>query len=570
MKFALIGFNCRFTHSCPALFYLRQELLKNIDDVAVNINQFTINDPYYPTLTQISSFKADAFFFSVYIWNAEMIKRIVNDLAKLQPFPPLILGGPQAIVFRRDELPAACTVVSGEIEGMDRSFYADLKNGSLKPSYQGGRAREFPAPYTPDDFRDQLANRHIYYESARGCPYSCSYCISSLEPGVRYKDMQQVRRELREILAHKPLSLRFVDRTFNASEKRALEIWQFLHDEATMTTFHFEIAPDLFSEEMFAFLQTIPPQLFEFEIGIQSTHAETLAAIKRKSNVRQALENLQRLVALNTVHLHVDLILGLPHETFASFGKSFNDIFAIGPHYIQMGLLKVLPNTPLSRQVEQFAIQHCHRPPYEVLSTGCLPHVELAELFWFGECVEAFYNNRYFRAFFTFLRRNGRDGFLFFLDLLAFCRKHDFFSRAKTQLLLSQILADFIQHDPRRGLLQELLIYDWLRCGHRFLPDHLGPHRLKQLKDRLWLELPQDLPPFYNNVSRSNFFKQSLFVGFSGETLRELGLTEGEDGVLCFLQEKENALLELHKVALLSRSVQSRQAEPEKTERSGM
>lgn len=566
MKFALIGFNCRFTHSCLSLFYLRQELLKNIDDVAININQFTINDPYYPTLMQISSLKADAFFFSVYIWNADIIKRIINDLVKIQPFSSFVLGGPQAIALQADDLPANTTVVDGEIEGIDPSFYVDLKNGSLGPRYQGARSEKFDSPFMADDFRDQLANRHIYYESSRGCPYSCSYCISSLEPGIRYKDMGKVRDELRAILAHKPLSLRFVDRTFNASAKRALDIWQFLRDEATETSFHFEIAPDLFSEEMFAFLQTIPPQLFDFEIGIQSTHEKTLAAINRKSSSRQALENLKRLVAINTVHLHVDLILGLPHETFASFGKSFNDIFSVGPHYIQMGLLKVLPRTPLSSQLEEFSLQHCLKPPYEVLSSRWLTHEELAELFWFGECVEAFYNNRYFRSFFGFLQRNGRDGFQFFLELLAFCRKHHFFSRAKTQLLMSEILADFIRHDPKRELLKELLIYDWLRCGHRFLPDHLGPHLLKQLKDQLWRTLPQELPPFYHNVSRSNFFKQSLFVGFSGETLRELGLTEGEEGVLCFLNAKENALLELNKVALLYRSGQPLQPGVEKTE----
>ncbi|MBU4260309.1 MAG: DUF4080 domain-containing protein [Proteobacteria bacterium] len=551
MKFSLIGFNCRFTHSCLSLFYLRQELCKNIDDVAVNINQFTINDPYYPTLMQISSFAADAFFFSVYIWNAHIIKRIINDLAQIQPFPRFILGGPHGIAFNADELPAGCTVVSGEIEGIDRSFYTDLKNGSLRPSYHCSRSREFASPFTSEDFADQLVNRHIYYESSRGCPYSCSYCISSLEPGVRYKDMHKVRQELTEILAHKPLSLRFVDRTFNASDKRALEIWQFLREESPGTTFHFEIAPDLFSEDMFAFLQTIPPQLFQFEVGIQSTHTETLAAINRKSSISSSLDNIKRLMQINTIHLHVDLILGLPYETFASFGKSFNDIFAIGPHYIQMGLLKVLPHTPLSGQLPEFSIQHCKYPPYEVLSTRWLPHDELAELFWFGECFEAFYNNRYFRAFFGFLQRNGRDGFQFFLDLLAACRKHHFFNRAKTQLLMSEILADFIRNDPMGGLLQELLIYDWLRSGHRFLPDHLGPHVLKQTKDQLWRELPQELLPFYNCVSRSNFFKLSLFVKFAGETLKELGLTNGEEGVLCFLNEKENALLELHKVALI-------------------
>lgn len=552
MKFALIGFNCRFTHSCLSLFYLRQELRKHMEDAQISLRQFTINDAYYATLLQIGTLRPDAFFFSVYIWNAGIITRIVNDLAKILPAALFVLGGPQSAALSREDLPARCTIVSGEIEGIDPCFYADLRTGNLLPCYAGKRQAAFASPFTPEDFTSHLANRHIYYESSRGCPYGCSYCISALEPGVRHKDFPQVREELRLILAQQPKGVRFVDRTFNASAARAMQIWQFLRDEAAGTTFHFEIAPDLFTEEMFAFLQSVPPRLFEFEIGMQSTQAATLAAINRKSSPPTALRNLSRLAEIGTIHLHVDLILGLPHENFASFRASFNDVFAAAPHYIQMGLLKVLPRTPLSSRLQEFAVSHCRQPPYEVLATGWLSQAELSELFWFGECVEAFYNNRYFRSFFTFIRQSGRDGFQFFFDLLQACRQRDFFARAKTQLLMSEILYDFIGTDRDRELLTELLIFDWLRSGHRFLPDHLGPQRLKEEKQRMWLLLPQELPAHYTNTTRSDFFKQSLFVAFSGRTLQELGLTAGAAGIVCFLNERENSVLELSRTALVS------------------
>ncbi len=552
MKFSLIAFNCRFTHSCLSLFYLRKELIKNIEDLEVNINQFTINDPYYQTLLHIAALEADAFFFSVYIWNALIVKRIIDDLAKIQPFSRFILGGPQAQAFSIVDFPTNTTIVRGEIEGIDASFFADLKSGELKQSYIGDRPLKFDSPYSHDDFQEHLLNRSVYYESARGCPFSCSYCISSLEPGIRYKDIQKVFNELKEILTHSPKSLRFVDRTFNASAKRALEIWEFLQKESTATSFHFEISPDLFSEKIFNFLEKIPPGLFEFEVGIQSTHEATLAAINRKTDIRSALDNIKRLIKIGTVHVHVDLILGLPFETMETFEKSFNDIFATGPHYIQMGLLKILPNTPISQKLQEFSIQHCIFPPYEVLATKWLTQNEIAELFWFGECVEAFYNNRYFRSFFQFLRENDYDSFQFFTNLLKFCRQHAFFSKAKTQIFLSDLLNEFIRTDPNYPVLKELLVYDWLRSGHRFLPEHLGQTLLKEEKDRLWHELPQALLPFYTHTDRNNFFKHSLFIRFSGETLKQLGITDGQKGVLCFFNERENTLLELNKVALLS------------------
>lgn len=552
MKYALIGFNCRFTHSCLSLFYLRNELKKHAGEIDISLYQYTINDPYYATLARLGAIKADAYFFSVYIWNADRIIRITRDLSIICPSARFILGGPQIAALQLEVLPPQTTLVAGEIEGIDPSFYTDLRDHTLRSTYRAAKAKNFPSPYEAEDFDKELANRHIYYESSRGCPYSCTYCLSSSEPGVRNKPVDQVKEELMPIIEARPQKLRFIDRTFNASAKRTLEIWNFLQKESNGTSFHFEISPDLFSEEMFSFLASLFPGFFQFEIGIQSTNQETLDAISRKTDLDTSFKNIRRLVELDTIHIHIDLILGLPHETFASFGRSFDDIFSLLPHYIQMGLLKILPDTPLSKQTGEFSIRHCAHPPYEVISTRWMNNDKLTMLYWFGECVESFYNNRFFRTFFRYLRDRSQNGFRFFLDLLNTCMEENFFGKARTQRLMSKILYQFIESDAKGDMLQELLRYDWLRSGHRFLPDHLNnvDVSLKEERDRLWKTLPQNYPPLYTSRSRNSFLKQSLFVSFSGRTLQLLGFRENAEksGILCFLQTQEATALALHKV----------------------
>ncbi len=250
LHYQLIALNCRFTHSCLALFYVRNELERHLD-CRVDIRQFTINDPYYDTLLRISNSEADALFFSVYIWNGMYIKRLVYDLKRIRPELPIILGGPQAPYL--SNLPACCTVVHGEIEGVDASFYQDLEQGTLRPEYKSAPGNPFVSPYRSEDFTGLLQNRQIYYESSRGCPFFCSYCLSSVTHSVQHKDIDTVKQELENILAVEPLIIKFVDRTFNSNPQRTLAIWRYLSALPYSTKFHFEIAPDRFTEEMFQF-----------------------------------------------------------------------------------------------------------------------------------------------------------------------------------------------------------------------------------------------------------------------------------------------------------------------------
>jgi len=550
LRFQLVGLNCRYSHSCLALFYVRHALENNVSGAEVTIAQLTINDPYYDTLLRISAGEADALFFSVYIWNARYVSRLVHDLAAVNPGRPLILGGPQAPFI--GELPPCCTVVAGEIEGVAGQFYRDLELGRLQQLYRAEPGRPFPFPYRDGDFTTLLRNRQVYYESSRGCPFRCSYCLSSVSLKVGRKDVEAVRQELAQILAHEPRIIKFVDRTFNDNPDRALEIWRFLAAQPGSTRFHFEIAPDRFTGEMFDFLATVAPDRFQFEIGVQSTNPETLAAVNRRMEVETAAVNIGRLVRLDGIHLHVDLILGLPFETGESFRASFNRVFALAPHYIQMGLLKVLPETPIRQNVQEYGLVFCRQPPYEILATRWLDHPSLIRLHLLGECVEAFYNNRYFRAIWEYLNRRGEEPYSFFTSLLAVCEQHRFFDLSPTQELLARMLCTLAEQRPDKALLTDLLRYDWLRCGHRFLPPFLEETPLTELRGVLRRSLPPSLEGLYDAKGRSEFLKRGVFVELSAAAVAQTGLGQGErSAIVCFLPEQTAGVLKHSQVVLL-------------------
>ena len=537
----LIALNCRYTHSCLALFYLRDALELNLPEVAVEFLQLTINDPYYQTLLRVVDDDPDVLLFSAYIWNSEYLGRLLVDLARLRPGRPMVIGGPQAEFL--GDLPRECTLVRGEIEGIGAGFYRDLARGSLQPVYICRPGSEFPFPYRSRDFDTHLQNRQILYESSRGCPFSCSYCLSATSTRVVHKELSAVEDEVTQILAAKPLLVKFVDRTFNDNPQRALAIWRFLVDCNVQTRFHFEVAPDRFTEEMFDFLATVPTGLFQFEIGIQSTHPATLAAVHRRMDVEPALAAIRRLAEPKNIHLHVDLILGLPEDGLKSFAESFRRVFACRPDYIQMGLLKVLPGTPIGGDIEKYGLLHCARPPFEVLSTKTMTAPEVAELYLFGECVERFHNTRYFPTLFRYLHDRGEDPFAFFMGLLTVCTDRAFFQRAATQKLMTELLVEYIRDRDDAALVMELLCYDWLRCGHRFLPESLSHTPIAELRTLLRKTMPEAMEPLYTSLERNRFFKQGIFFRFSAAALAVIGLKmEGPFGVVCFLTEKDSGL----------------------------
>ena len=555
MNYRLIAFNGRFIHSCLALFYLRTALEENLPGCKAEIVQYTINDPYYPTLRRIVSGQPAALFFSVYIWNSLYIKRLIVDLLKLLHDRPVILGGPGAGALVQGLQPEdfnRCTLVRGDIEGIAKSFYQDLAGKRLQRQYSCEKAPGFKSPYRPDDFNGPLKNRTVYYESSRGCPFGCTYCLSGSEKGVRHLPTGQVHEEIKAIMRHRPKIIRFVDRTFNDLPERALGIWRFLLEQQGETLFHFEMAPDRFSQEMLRFLAEGKPGIFQFELGIQSMNPKTLDTINRRCNLEKLVSNVRKLVAMDTIHIHLDLILGLPYEDRESFLRSFAGVFKLGAHYIQMGLLKVLPDTPMRSFIEEYGLVFCEKPPYEVLANKWLNEAELEELYWYGECVEAFHNNRFFRGLWDYLRKTDEDVAAFFAALLDLCQGRGFFDLAHTQELMSSLLLELARERSDAELLREILIFDWLRCGHHFVPDHLERRPMSSHRKMLWSQMPQNWEGVYNYKNRDEFFKQSVFFPFSGDFLNETGLSDQNKGAyLCFLKQRENTVFSLNSFLLI-------------------
>ncbi len=559
MRAKLVAINGRYTHSSLALFHVRNELEAHCPDVNTEIIQLTIRDPYYEVLLRLSESQPEAIFFTSAVWNSDRVEELICDLHALLPDCMLVVGGPQANVVAANLAQGICTVVRGAIEAVDVQFYTDLQKNCLQNSY--GRSffhlpdkhEKFRSPYRESDFDTHLQNRNIYYESSRGCPFSCTYCLSSAENGTVHKDLQQVQTELDQIMAHAPRVLRFVDRTFNDLPERALALWKLLLSYKAETLFHFEIAPDRISEEMFAFLATVAPGRFQFEIGIQSTHPPTLAAINRRIDPDVARITVSRLAAADNIHLHADLILGLPHETRRSYLQSFADIFAMGSHYIQMGLLKILPDTAISINAEEFGYTYCQKPPYSVLASKCLDADTLQELYWFSECVEKFCNNRYFPSLWSYLRRQDEDVSLFFSQLLRLALEERLFQLAPTQQFLCSILVAAISNREDEGLIRELLVYDWFRCGQKNLPDCLAGSRKdgRSLRDGLYQDLAEEITGLYCKKNRNRFFKQTIFCQFSGQALKTTGYASDGGGCLAFLLERETSLMRLQKTVLL-------------------
>ncbi len=544
MRFDLIAFNCRYSHSCLSLFYLREALEMEIPGCQVRISQFTINEPYFDILLHLTELDTDAIFFSVYIWNSRLIERLIKDLTLVKPNLPIVLGGPQAESFGEEEIPSRCSKALGPVEGLPGRFYRDLESRKVAGEYQAGKNTSFPFPYRENDFSTQLANRNVYYETSRGCPFSCSYCLSAKDTGIESKDIIDVKKDLDLLLAHQPQIVRFVDRTFNLSATRSLEIWRHLQDNPAGTVFHFEIAPDLLTDEQFSFLETVRPGKFQFEIGLQSTNPATLEAINRASDPDTSLAAVRRLGKKNNIHLHIDLILGLPYDDARTFRRSFNLAFQSPAHYIQMGLLKVLPRTPIREKAMAYELKYCQEPPYQILSTGWLSHRELNRLYWFGQCVEAFYNNRYFDAFFRYIKKN-REGYEFFDRLLDLCLAENFFSFARTQEFMAKLLCQLTREDQDRDLIEDILRFDWLRTGKRYLPDFLPSADLQGIKRKMRQTLPPDYPPLYEPRTRNAFFKTGVFASFSEEALQKLRLRAGGENVVCFLPDQEETVEKL-------------------------
>ena len=428
MKTILVALNAKYIHSNLAIRYLKAYAVEHIDS-DIEILEFTINNYIDEILSAIYDKKPDVIGFSCYIWNIEMIKKLVDLVKIVLPKTKIFLGGPE-VSYNSEEIFRSCKtdyILLGEGEVSFTDLISNLQNGT--PSIEEIKGisyfdkdklivryntnaldlSEIPFPYT--DF-NELDNRIIYYEASRGCPFSCQYCLSSIEKGVRLVPIEKVCAELKVFIERKVRQVKFVDRTFNCNKKYAMSIISFLmENDNTITNFHFEVAADLLDDEIINLLKNARKGLFQLEIGVQSTNADTLTAIQRKTDFKWISSCVQKLKQNGNIHMHLDLIAGLPLENYESFKKSLNDVHSLEPHQLQLGFLKILKGSGMESLCGSYGILYSPFPPYEVLKTDCLSYDDVIALKGIEEMVEIYYNTCRFRHSFKYLSNHFETPF---------------------------------------------------------------------------------------------------------------------------------------------------------------
>ncbi|HPQ53061.1 MAG TPA: DUF4080 domain-containing protein [Spirochaetota bacterium] len=396
-KVLLIAINARYSHPNPALCYLRNSI-SSLNTKTI-LREFTIQaDP--PDIARTVKDEApDVLGISVYIWNTIIVEKLLALLEDL-PFPcRIVLGGPEVSYCPEkwlEKFPALHHVVTGHGEaGFRRVVEDDTGKTEKIIRSRNPHFAQIPFPYSEDDLRS-FRNRNIYYESSRGCPFRCAYCISSRsDQALEFRDVETVYRELALLTTQGPSLIKFIDRTFNADRTRGRLIWSHIieHYADSGTCFHFEIHPALIEEDDIDLLQNCTPGLFQFEIGIQSTSDEALRAINRKGKWEEIKNIIIRIISLKTIHVHTDLIAGLPFEDMVSLERSFNEVYSLGADHFQFGFLKMLPGTEIRERAEEYGIVYDTTPPYEALETRWLSRKELATVKRISFLVERILNS---------------------------------------------------------------------------------------------------------------------------------------------------------------------------------
>lgn len=406
MKILLTSLNAKFIHTSLALYSLKAYSKEYKSDV--KIEEFTINNDLDYCLTQIVKYSPDVIGFSTYIWNVNETMQLIQNLKKVLPQTKIVLGGPEVSFNSMEFLKSADFVIKGEGE---KPFYELLLHLDNKKSINELKSICYKTDNTSVETEldktvslsdigfayeeiDSFKNKIIYYESSRGCPYSCAYCLSSSTKGVRFLDEKRVKSDLSFFLENRPKQVKFVDRTFNANPKHAIMIWKYLiENDNGVTNFHFEISADTITDEMIDVLKNARYGLFQFEIGVQTTNECTLKEIDRKIDTQKIFDTVKKVQNLKNIHIHLDLIAGLPFENFASFSKSFSDTYSLYPDKLQLGFLKLLKGSSLRTNSDKYGIIYRDYAPYEVLKTNDISYLELETLKGIEFFVDIYYNS---------------------------------------------------------------------------------------------------------------------------------------------------------------------------------
>ena len=456
MKVLLIALNAKYIHTCPAVYSLRAYAAASMPElkghVSIGVAEYTINDRYQDVLAGIMEAHADILGFSTYIWNVDRVHRLIRDIRRIRGDEVQIwAGGPEATwypeAFLAGDGADLCMLGEGEVvfAGMVRRAWDNKKAGEkytdLPMDLQGlaflrqgqlvttGMAEPADMDRIPFLYEDLslFDNRILYYEASRGCPFGCAYCLSGRERGIRCRDLETVKKELQYFLTNRVRQVKFVDRTFNANADFATEIWTFIRDHDNgITNFHFEIEADRMTKEELELVSSLRPGLIQMEIGVQSANAGTLASVHRSPRLDRIREVMEVLVRRQNINLHLDLIAGLPFEGMESFRRSFQAVYDMRPHQLQLGFLKLLKGTELYDRREEYGIVCSESAPYEVLKTKWLSYEELDLLHRVSDRVEEYVNSQGFRRSLPLAEALFPDAFSLFEALAAYYREQGY------------------------------------------------------------------------------------------------------------------------------------------------
>ncbi|WP_461812472.1 B12-binding domain-containing radical SAM protein [Faecalimonas sp.] len=517
MKIILTAINAKYIHSNLAVYSLKAYAKKYADNIS--LLEYTINQQLDEILMDLYKQKPDVLCFSCYIWNISYVETLIREIHKILPDLPIWLGGPEVSYDASkvlEELPEVTGVIKGEgeetfldivsyyIDKKEESYLQDIKGISYRN--QWGKIIENPwreimdlskVPFVYEDM-DEFKNKIIYYETSRGCPFSCSYCLSSVDKCLRFRDLELVKKELQFFLDHEVPQVKFVDRTFNCKHDHALTIWKYIaeHDNG-ITNFHFEISADLLNEEELELLGTMREGLVQLEIGVQSTNPKTIKEIKRTMRFEKVACAVQQVNSGKNIHQHLDLIAGLPYENYESFGQSFNDVYALSPEQLQLGFLKVLKGSYMEEHTKEYGLVYKSLPPYEVLYTKWLPYEDVLKLKRIEEMVESYYNSGQFSYTVKHLVKEFLTPFTFFEKLGEYYEEHAFHTVSHSRITRYEILLGFVEKyvKEKRDLYRQLLVFDlYLRENIKSRPVFAGENTV----DKEWLS------EFYEKESKEH------------------------------------------------------------------
>ena len=500
-KIVLAGINSQYVHLNLAVRYLKKYVEAN-SDLKIEIYETNINNQVFNIIKDIYELNPDKIIFSTYIWNKEYVVEIVRELKKVLPNVEIILGGPE-VSYKWEKfmanMPEVDALLLGEGEKVILNFLTKKDKKALGVVYRENGEIIFngiepiienldivPFPYEDWELEDRT--KIFYYESSRGCPFSCSYCLSSIDKTVRYYSLDRVKKDLKRFLDSPIKLLKFVDRTFNLRKERYMEIWKFLLENYREgITFHFEINANIFDDETLDFLEKVPKGYFQFEIGVQSINPETMVAIKRNNILDKLAYNVRRIS--RNIHLHLDLIAGLPYETYDIFKDSFNYVYNLKPEMIQLGFLKLLKGTQMYDEVEKYNYKYYSKPPYEVFSNKFISFGELVKLKNLEKMLDYYYNSEKFSYTCDFVIKNNFDSaFTFFEKIADYYDKKGYLKISHKEVALFNILYDFYVENNLKDLdiFVEFLKYDYLALGKPgSYPEWLKSNKDSELHNQL-------------------------------------------------------------------------------------